>query len=80
MVESTDQAAADSNVTASNTDSTTGKTDYENTYDHEQLRQMKQEYLKTNVIDAGYDPSSFAQYMEYRMGKYNFSFHSKECV
>ena len=28
---------------------------------------MKQQFLTENVINAGYDPTEFAQYLEYKM-------------
>ena len=31
---------------------------------------MKQNFLMENVINLGYDPTEFAQFMEYKMGKY----------
>ena len=31
---------------------------------------MKQKFLMENVINCGYDPTEFAQFMEYKMGKY----------
>ena len=40
---------------------------HENQYTHEQLRDMKQKYLMENVINLGYDPSEFSQFMEYKM-------------
>ena len=43
---------------------------YENQYTDEQLRTMKQKFLMENVINCGYDPTEFAQFMEYKMGKY----------
>ena len=49
---------------------------YEDEYTEEQLRTMKQAYLKTNVMDEGFDPASFAQFMEYKMGKYFTSLNS----
>lgn len=30
---------------------------------------MKQNYLIENVINMGYDPTEFAQFMEYKMSK-----------
>lgn len=30
---------------------------------------MKQKYLMENVINCGYDPTEFAQFMEYKFGK-----------
>ena len=41
---------------------------------------MKQAYLKANVMDEGYDPSSFAQFMEYKMGKWKWCFCNKGYV
>jgi len=38
-------------------------------YTGEEMRAMKQNYLMENVIDQGYDPASFGQFMEYQMGK-----------
>ena len=43
---------------------------HEHQYTVEQLREMKQKYLMENVINCGYDPTEFAQFMEYKMGKY----------
>ena len=40
---------------------------YENQYTDEQLRSMKQKYLMENVLNCGYDPTEFAQFMEYKM-------------
>ena len=42
---------------------------YEEQYSAEQLRSMKQGYLKANVMDEGYDLAAFGQFMEYKMGK-----------
>lgn len=44
---------------------------YEQQYTDEQLRSMKQKYLLENVINCGYDPAEFAQFMEYKFGKSN---------
>ena len=44
---------------------------HEHQYTIEQLREMKQKYLMENVINCGYDPTEFAQFMEYKMGKSN---------
>ena len=33
---------------------------------------MKQKFLMENVINCGYDPTEFAQFMEYKMGKFFF--------
>ena len=38
-------------------------------YTDEELRGMKQNFLMENVINLGYDPTEFAQFMEYKMGK-----------
>ena len=42
---------------------------YEQQYTDEQLRGMKQNFLMENVINCGYDPTEFAEFMEYKMGK-----------
>jgi len=34
---------------------------------------MKQKFLMENVINCGYDPNEFAQFLEYKMGKCDFS-------
>lgn len=39
---------------------------YEHQYTDEQLRSMKQKFLMENVINCGYDPTEFAQFMEYK--------------
>ena len=31
---------------------------------------MKQNYLTENVINMNYDPNDFANFMEYKMGKF----------
>jgi len=36
-------------------------------YTDEQMRAMKQNYLLENVVNCGYDPAEFAQFMEYKM-------------
>jgi len=42
---------------------------YEQQYTEEQLRSMKQKFLMENVINCGYDPTEFAQFMEYQKGR-----------
>lgn len=42
----------------------------EQQYTVEQLRSMKQKFLMENVINCGYDPTEFAQFMEYKMRKF----------
>ena len=44
--------------------------EYESEFSYEQLRTMKQNYLTENVINMNYDPNDFANFMEYKMGKY----------
>lgn len=46
-------------------------------YTEEEMRAMKQNYLMENVINTGYDPASFAQFMEYKMGKLFFHIQTK---
>ena len=36
-------------------------------YSWEDLRQMKQQFLTDKVINAGYNPTEFAQFLEYKM-------------
>ena len=51
---------------------------HEHQYTVDQLREMKQKYLMENVINCGYDPTEFAQFMEYKMCKcLSFSYCSK---
>ena len=40
---------------------------HELSYTNEQLRNMKQKYLMENVINLGYDPAEFGQFMEEKM-------------
>ena len=39
----------------------------EQDYSNEDLRLMKQQFLTDKVINAGYDPTEFAQFLEYKM-------------
>ena len=39
----------------------------EQDYSFEDLRIMKQQFLTDQVINAGYDPTEFAQFLEYKM-------------
>ena len=45
----------------------------EQQYTFEQLRSMKQNFLMENVLNCGYDPTEFAEFMEYKMGKSELS-------
>ena len=37
---------------------------YEQHYTEEEMRAMKQNYLMENVINTGYDPATFAAFMD----------------